>query len=47
VSVVQTPVNAKGESCAGSPRLMMLLFNAFVLEETVFGGMHTRSFMLD
>jgi hypothetical protein len=40
VSVVQTPGNAKGESCAGSPRLMTLLFNAFVLQETVFGGIH-------
>jgi NAD(P)-dependent dehydrogenase (short-subunit alcohol dehydrogenase family) len=38
VSVVQTPGNANGESCAGSPRLMMFLFNAFVLQETVFGA---------
>ncbi|KAE9375269.1 putative oxidoreductase,short chain dehydrogenase [Stipitochalara longipes BDJ] len=38
VSVVQNPGNAKGGSYAGSPRLMMVLFNAFVLQETVFGA---------
>lgn len=38
VSVVQNPGNAKGGSYAGSPRLMMLLFNAFVLQETVYGA---------
>ncbi|KAH8818023.1 hypothetical protein F5882DRAFT_424033 [Hyaloscypha sp. PMI_1271] len=38
VSVVQTPGKSKGESCAGSPRLMVFLFNAFVLQETVFGA---------
>ncbi len=38
VSVVQNPGNAKGGSYAGSPRLMMLVFNAFVLQETVFGA---------
>jgi hypothetical protein len=32
--------NAKIESYAESPKLMMLLFNAFVLQETVFGGIH-------
>jgi hypothetical protein len=40
VSVVQTPGNMKRESYAGSPRLVMFLFNAFVLQETVFGGIH-------
>jgi hypothetical protein len=38
VSVVQNPGNAKGGSYAGSPKLMMMLFNAFVLQETVFGA---------
>jgi NAD(P)-dependent dehydrogenase (short-subunit alcohol dehydrogenase family) len=33
VSVVQNPGNAKGGSNTGSPKLMMLLFSAFVLQE--------------
>jgi hypothetical protein len=40
MSVLQNPGNAKIESYAESPKLMMLLFNAFVLQETVFGGIH-------
>lgn len=38
MSVVQNPGNAKGGSYAGSPRLMMMFMNAFVLQDTVYGA---------